>query len=534
MEINSSRRRWLLWAIVVSAIAVFTTYFAAIMYWKGSNSLNSIDSELCMWLAMGQEACESFPDCGLLRLNFSRGILQWILSVCFAGVVGVSVWKAIAVIALYNALSIVGMASLLSIKRDDDDGKINFCTIQFIALTLLQAAFYFVNVGHEVSYVLTVCGLFAVNWKFKREWKRHALIVLITALGVVNDDMFLLCFAMPLLILNILRYLVGKWYDKISFSVVTGIAIGGALLKVLVECDVVWYLTSPLKLVRAQDLGSWFNDMFLSYLFMFRVSSVMGRELKSLEIIKFAAVFSTMLFSAGAVLVAGYRAIASRFSKSDERSAYIVLMFLAITMSYLFLDSSTKPLGHPIPRYVYFSTMALLYLLADVGFDKKMPARCKTILFAICLLAFSFAVRDDLVRKSSNAGNRENLNCLVTELKASGIKHAYSDYWTFWSLIAASKGSILASGLGYSKKIDKLSYHTIGFVDASYDKECHAYVMPLRKRHKGSFDPDENRRVAIRTFGEPDRTVQIGGDYEVMYFEKNIALGRPRLPAKKR
>ena len=176
--------------------------------------------------------------------------------------------------------------------------------------------------------------------KFKREWKRHALIVLITALGVVNDDMFLLCFAMPLLILNILRYLVGKWYDKISFSVVTGIAIGGALLKVLVECDVVWYLTSPLKLVRAQDLGSWFNDMFLSYLFMFRVSSVMGRELKSLEIIKFAAVFSTMLFSAGAVLVAGYRAIASRFSKSDERSAYIVLMFLAITMSAFFVNFS--------------------------------------------------------------------------------------------------------------------------------------------------------------------------------------------------
>ena len=179
------KRCWCLFAVLCGAVAVLKAYFTAIMYLNNSNSLNGIDSELCMWLSMGQDACLSFPHCGLLRLNYSRGIVQWAVNVILAEIVGVSVWKAMAVVAAFNAIVVVGMASLLSIKRDEVDGKIRLSLVQFVVLIMFQSAFYFVNVGHEMSYVLASAGLFVVQWRFARDWKRHVLAALITSLGVL-------------------------------------------------------------------------------------------------------------------------------------------------------------------------------------------------------------------------------------------------------------------------------------------------------------------------------------------------------------
>ncbi len=120
----------------------------------------------------------------------------------------------------------------------------------------------------------------------------------------------------------------------------------------------------------------------------------------------------------------------------------------------------------------------------------------------------------------------------MRELENAGVHHAYADYWTAWSLTAASRGNISSVGLGYRSKLGTMGPQTIGFSDVLYDRECHVYAFPARKRNPRSFDPEANRKAAIKTFGAPVKTVTIGDDYEVMYFNNNIAVGRPPLPKK--
>ena len=150
------------------------------------------------------------------------------------------------------------------------------------------------------------------------------------------------------------------------------------------------------------------------------------------------------------------------------------------------------------------------------------------------MLSFAFSFRDDFIRNRLNVDSRKDLVALAHDLKARGISHVYSEYWIAWSLVAAGEGDISSVGLGYHKKHDKLTYQTNGFSDASYSRECHTYVMPTRRRNARSLSPEENRRIAIKTFGKPDFVFKVGNDYEVMFYEKNIALGCPPLPRQKK
>ena len=345
-------------------VVALTAYFTSIMYFCSANSLCGPDSELCMWLSMGHEAWNNLPNCGLIRLNLSRGIVQWVINVIFVAVAGISVCKAMALTAAFNALTIVGLSSLLSIHQDKDR-RVVFSIIKYTMLVILQSAFYRVNVGHEVSYVLVVLGLFVVAWRFSRSWERYVLVAIITVLGVINDDMFLICFVAPVVSLNILRFILNQRIDKVAFSVVFGMVVGSLVLRILIMMDVFWYRTSPIKIVRAHDLSAWFNDMFMSYLYMFRVVTKMGCELKLLDVVQFFAVSAILCLSVVAFIVACYRCCALKLSRKAGQQAYVVFAIVFITISYLLIDTSTKQLGTPVPRYVYFAVMALLYLLVD-------------------------------------------------------------------------------------------------------------------------------------------------------------------------
>lgn len=523
-------KSWLCWAFVVCSVLALAFYFAAFMYFRTGNWLKSGDSELCLWYSMASDMIRTFPHCGVIRFNYCRGVVDLMLNVFAVLVGGVSIWKACWTYAFFNALTSVGIAILVSLRQED--GRVRFSVLRFAVACLFQASFYYFNVGHISSFLLAVLCMWSFVWEFKRKWIQHVMLVFCCLFGVLNDDMFCIVFACPIITLFLIRFLMGSSMDCRLLSVVAGTVLGFATVKCCLAANIIWQPHFTHALVNMNDLGQWFVDMSASYAKVFRLDEGLGQELKAWSLFRFISSSGVIVLCVWFFVTELKRCVRLRFSKSVEVSSWAIFVVLFLFVSYCFIDVKTKHLGVPVPRYVYFGTLALMALLVNGSFQSRVTKQFKCSVVLLAFLSLFISVNDDVVSRLGNTKSRKYLYATVNELLAAGVSTVYTDYWTAYALAVASKGKLSSACVIYGKK-DRLVRHGLTMVDASYDAECYVYVRPKKqKTARRVFSPEENLRGAINTFGQPSRTVQIDDVYEIMFYDKNLAPCLPPLPNK--
>ena len=509
------KKIWLFMAVVA---IVMTAWLAAQLYLY--DDIASQESDVCIWVSLARQLLDFGLVRGDLLTYYNRSIVDLLEALPVVAIFGLSTQVALLTFAVPYAVAFAAAGHVVAWRRED--GAWRFDTTLFLLFNLLAGSLFHYNTGHALTFACAsiAYGVFSQEDRVRTRIKWVVLAV-VSFLGYVNDDFFVLMSILPVVGLNLLQWLFCRRLNLLSVPMLIGAGAGAALLKVLRTLQVVDYPRLELSLYSFDKMFEMLLETIKAYASNFMVLGLTAMPLKPAVMLQLAAYGAIAGLSVLAVAYAAWRVLSSRLDSRYDLDIVLLLAFCAVTGVYVFVASPTKPVNEMVPRYVYYGMVLMLMLLVRWWRSILPTGRLRVLALTLSVVLIVFSVRTNVVDKRANAHARDRLVEVSERMRAEGIGIAYCEWWTAKALEAAAKGSIRVYPLAPTPhEFAPMDMYCLRRI---YGEACHAVVLPNYRAHY----PVAVAEATIRNrIGAPSRELVSNG-FKVLVYEKDLAL-RPR------
>lgn len=454
-----NRNAWKIGLIAGVVLFLLIWLTAQLYLWLDATLLQ--DSDLCIWMALARQILDHGISSGIWTY-YNRSLVDLLFALPIVKVFGFSTMSSLFSYAVPYVVAFTILGCAVSMRRD---GCVRWFDIPgFLMFNALAGALYGNNAGHALTFSFAAAVYQAVALPEMRTCWRWTLVFIVSCLGDVNDEYFLLMAVLPLVGLNVLQFLCGRCINWLSVPLLFGVCAGKALLAVLRSSGLVDNPKIEMSLYPFARLPAMLDETIVAYAKNFAVADYFGVHLEA------------------------------------EGLAFLVLLaFAAISLGYMCVRSPTKPENNIEPHYVYYGgVLALALLLAN--WRRIMPTRRLKRVFVVLTVcvAISSLYRGVWLCRH-NATSRDGLTEMAKRLKAEGIGTAYSEWWTAYALAAESNGELRIYPLIHVPQV--VDIQRMYYVKDIYSVECHAVILPLNRGH---YPIDVAEKSTRARFGEPD------------------------------
>lgn len=503
-----------------AAIMVMTAWLFAQLYLY--NEIASQESDFCIWTSLARQLLDFGLAPGDLVTYYNRSIVDLLVALLVVPVFGMGAVVTTVLFALPYAVAFALAGGIVAVLGKGRNGRFDW--VSFALFNLLAGALFHYNTGHALTFslVVMVYGVLSFAERLGRRTSWVALVV-VSFLGYVNDDFFMLMAVMPVAALNVVQFLFSRprRVNLLSIPVLVGTGLGAGALKILRAMKLIDYPSVDPSLYPLDRMMVMLLETIKAYASNFGVLNLMKRPLELSTALPFAVYGIVFALSVLAVLYALRRIVSRRLDSSCDLDVVILLAIGAVTAAYAFIASPTKPVGEMVPRYVYYGMVLMLLLLARWWRSLLPTRRLRGALLVVILLFVGFAVHDNVFAKRSNVHARDRYVKMVERLRAEGIRVAYAEWWTAKAFEAAAKGSLrVYPSITSPHAIAPMDMYCLRRV---YGERCHAFIVPLYRGGRYHYPADVAEASLRRQLGNPDKVLSDEW-FDVFVYDKDIAF----------